>query len=144
MKSIRFARISTVLAGVLVYVGLTVPASAGTCHISLDRNSTQASGDCASVASGAGTWVFTYTVSGKVTSFGRHIKNNPGAGDICWQSSVKKPKSGGDTAPGIPSASTGVCGEDFTDTNGDPLTVFAFMQGGNDARVDLTVDFPNP
>ncbi len=144
MKSICVARASALLAGVLFCFGLTVPASAGTCHVSLDKNNTQGNGDCANVTSGAGTWVFTYTVSGKVTSFGRHIKNNPGAGDICWQSSIRKPKSGGDTAPGIPEASLGVCGEDFIDTNGDPLTVSAFLQGGSDAKVDLTVDYPDP
>jgi hypothetical protein len=142
MKSMRFAKVSGPLVGALFLLALADSAIAGTCHITLDKNNTQGNGDCGSVLSSAGTWVFTYTVSGKVTSFGRHIKNNPGAGDICWQSSNKKPKSGGDTAPGMPQATSGVCGEDFIDTNGDPLTVFAFIQGGSDARVDLTVDYP--
>jgi hypothetical protein len=143
MKFIRFAKLSTMLAGLLVF-GPSMPAKAGTCHITLTKNNDQGNGDCTNVASGAGTWVFTYTVTGKVTSFGRHIKNNPGAGDICWQSSTRKPKSGGDTAPGIPAASQGACGDEFTDTNGDPLTVFAFIQGSGDARIDITVDYPEP
>ena len=144
MATIRFAKTSTLLAGALFFLGVAFPARAGTCHIALDKNDTQGNGDCASVLSGAGTWVFTYTVSGKVTSFGRHIKNNPGAGDICWQSSIRKPKSGGDMVPGIPDARQGACGDDFIDTNGDPLTVFAFIQGGADAKVNLTVDYPDP
>jgi hypothetical protein len=144
MRLIRFTNLSAVLAAALFLFGLAFPVDAGTCHVTLTKNNDQGNGDCANVTSGAGTWVFTYTVSGKVTSFGRHIKNNPGAGDICWQSSIRKPKSGADTAPGIPAASLGVCGDDFTDTNGDPLTVFAFIQGGTDAKVDITVDYPDP
>ena len=144
MRTFRFTKLSTLLAGVLFVFGLAFPAKAGTCHVTLTKNNDQGNGDCADVASGAGTWVFTYTVTGKVTSFGRHIKNNPGAGDICWQSSIRKPKSGVDTASGIPAASQGVCGDEFTDTNGDPLTVSAFIQGGTDGKVVLTVDYPDP
>jgi hypothetical protein len=144
MKVIRVAKLSILLAVALFLFGLAFPAKAGTCHVTLDKNNTQGNGDCTNVSSGAGTWVFTYTVAGKVTSFGRHIKNNPGAGDICWLLAIKKPRSGTDTAPGIPAASQGVCGDDFTDTNGDPLTVSAFIQGGADAKVDITVDYPDP
>ncbi len=144
MKTIRVAKISILLAGAFLFLGVAFPARAGTCHVTLDKNNTQGNGDCANVTSGAGTWVFTYTVTGKVTSFGRHIKNNPGAGDICWQSGIRKPKSGGDTAPGIPAAAQSACGDEFTDTNGDPLTLSAFIQGGSDARVDITVDYPDP
>ncbi len=143
-RVVRLARIPALLTGILLFIGFALPAKAGTCHVTLDKNNTQGNGDCANVLSGAGTWVFTYTVTGKVTSFGRHIKNNPGAGDICWQSSIRKPKSGGDTAPGIPAASQDVCGDEFTDTNGDPLTLSAFIQGGTDAKVDITVDYPDP
>lgn len=144
MKTIRVAKISILLAGALLLLGVAFPARAGTCHVTLDKNNTQGNGDCANVPSGRGIWKFTYTVTGKVTSFGRHIKNNPGAGDICWHSEIRKPKTGWDESPSIEAATAALCGEDFFDTNGDPLTVFAFIQGGPNAKVDLTVDYPDP
>jgi hypothetical protein len=64
MKVIRVAKLSILLAVALFLFGLAFPAKAGTCHVTLDKNNTQGNGDCTNVSSGAGTWVFTYTVAG--------------------------------------------------------------------------------
>ena len=144
MKKVRLAGLSTPGIAIFLFLGFTGPANAGTCYVELTKSHMDDSGFC-NVLSGAGNWVFTYTVTGRVSSFGRHIKNNPGAGDICWQTSLRQPKSGMDIAPNIPSATEGVCGLDFTDTNGDPLTIFAFIQTGDaKAKVAIRVDYPDP
>src|ERR1700693_4697725 len=91
---IRLAAIPILVIGVLSFLGFTLPASAGTCSVTLTKAHPQDSGFC-QVISGEGFWTFTYTVSGNVNSLGLQIKNNPGAGSICWVGGgPRKPKTG--------------------------------------------------
>src|ERR1051325_2421526 len=81
------------------------------------------------VTSGAGDWFFVMNVAGKVSQLGRQIKNNPGAGDICWHSSILKlPATFSDTAPSMPAAVAYACSPvgapNYTDTNGAPLNLY--------------------
>lgn len=90
-----------------------------------------------------GTWMFSWKVSGNVTALGIQVKNNPGAGDICARSGFKHPVT--TTAgfnPQVPPSATNVCGTRWLDTNGPGLTVFANIQGGSNAVVDVTVTYP--
>ena len=96
------------------------------------------------VPSGAGNWTFVITVKGNVSALGIKIKNNPSAGDVCWSYYQKSPKSGSTLliSPPIDAASVGICGDQFPDINGDPLTVYAFTQGGKNADVKISVTYP--
>lgn len=93
------------------------------------------------VLSGAGNWTFVITVKGNVSTLGIKIKNNPSAGDVCWSYYQKSPKSGSTIAYAVPAASVGICGDQFADINGDPLTVYAYTQGGK-ADVKISVTYP--
>jgi hypothetical protein len=93
-----------------------------------------------------GVWTFEITVRGKVSALGIKIKNNPGAGDVCWSYYQKSPISGFTAVETefdkpIAAASEGICGSQFEDINGDPLTVYAYTQGGKSANVTIDV-FP--
>jgi hypothetical protein len=148
MRTIRLVKISTLLAGILVFLGFSLPAVAGTCSVTLTKAHPQDSAFC-QVISGEGFWTFTYTVSGNVNSLGLQIKNNPGAGSICWVGgSPRKPRTGDpliSTDPYlVPAAETGVCGFDFEDSNGDPLAVAAFIQTAPGGTLALTVTYPDP
>jgi hypothetical protein len=102
------------------------------------------------VTSGAGDWFFVVTVAGKVSQLGRQIKNNPGAGDICWHSSILKlPSTFSDTAPSIPTAAPYACSPvgapNYTDTNGAPLNLYTYIQTGDSkASVVIDVYYPVP
>lgn len=133
-------------AAILLFLGSTLPMSAGTCSVQLTKQHQQDSDFC-NVISGAGNWVFTIAVSGKVGALVFHIKNStPGAADLCWVTSLRQPKGNIVlvTDP-IPAAAPSVCGTDWPDTNGAPLSVFAFSQiGDRNAQVNITVDYPDP
>jgi hypothetical protein len=132
-------------ATVLVFLASTLPLSAGTCFIELTR--AHQTDDSCNVVSGAGSWVFTIAVSGKVGQLGFHIKNStPGAADLCWITSLRQPKGNIVlvTDP-IPAAATSVCGTEWPDTNGPPLSVHAYSQiGDRNARIGIQVDYPDP
>lgn len=98
------------------------------------------------VLSGPGDWTFVITVKGKVSALGIKIKNNPSAGDVCWSYYQKSPTSNTTMAFSIPAAIVGVCVDppQFPDINGDPLTVYAFTQGGKSADVTISVTYPDP
>jgi hypothetical protein len=134
------------VSAALLFLGSAVSATAGTCTTTLTKNHQEESGFC-NVLSGAGNWVFTIAVSGKVGALVFHIKNStPGAADLCWVTSLRQPKGNIVlvTDP-IPAAAPSVCGTDWPDTNGAPLSVFAFSQiGDRNARVDIQVDYPDP
>jgi hypothetical protein len=133
-------------AAILVFLGSTLPVTAGTCSVVLTKAHQQDFEFC-NVTSGPGNWVFTIAVSGKVGQLGFHIKNStPGAADLCWVTSLRQPKGNIVlvTDP-IPAAAPSVCGTDWPDTNGAPLSVFAFSQiGDRNAQVSITVDYPDP
>jgi hypothetical protein len=133
-------------AAILVFVGSSRPVLAGTCSVTLTKSHQGDSGFC-NVTSGAGNWVFTIAVSGKVGQLGFHIKNStPGAADLCWVTSLRQPKGNIVlvTDP-IPASAPSVCGTNWPDTNGAPLSVFAYSQiGDRNAQVSITVDYPDP
>jgi hypothetical protein len=145
MKRIRFAKISTLLAGIVAILGFAIPADAETFQVTLTKASPSKN---VSVCSGAGDWAFTYTVTGRVNLLGLAIKNNPSAGDFCWGTQKRKPKTGDPTitAEGIDAAAFEVCGPDppqFQDTNGVPLNLSAYLEGVTaGASVDVTVVYP--
>ena len=144
MKGIRFAKISTLLAGILVFLGFTVPADAGEVQVTLNKGNPQVNVD---VLSGAGDWVFSYTVTGRVSLLGLAIKNNSSAGDFCWGTQVRKPKGSDQeiTAQSIPEASLNACGVQFQDTNGIPLNLSAYVQGVDpNGSIVITVTYPDP
>lgn len=145
MKMIRFAKISILLGGILVFLGFTVPIGAQTLTpITLQLTKANPSVNVG-VCSGAGDWVFTYTVTGRVNLLGLAIKNNPSAGDFCWGTQVRKPKGIDQeiTAVGIRAAALNVCGVQFQDTNGVPLNLNAYLEGvALGGSVDITVDYP--
>ena len=105
--------------------------------------------DARNILSGEGYWNFEYTVVGNVSFLGLQIKNNPGAGDICFVIGFRQPRGTNvpfSTNPKVvEEAYTSACGTQFTDTNGPPLTLFAYIQTGDanpDAGVTLTVHYP--
>jgi hypothetical protein len=144
MKKIRSARISILLTGILVFLGSTLSMSAGTEVITLTKASPEA---YPAVTSGAGNWVYTITVTGKVSFLGLNIKNSaPGAADFCSHSALRQPKGSSVvvTDP-IPAAAPGACGTDWPDTNGIPLSLVAYIDTADrNARVDIRVDYPDP
>lgn len=149
MKMIRFAKISILLGGILVFLGFTVPIGAQTLTpITLQLTNANPSVKV-DVCSGAGDWSVSYFVTGRVNSLSFDIKNDGvGAADFCWGTSVRKPKSGiqkSETAENIPVAEPSACGEEFLpDQNGIPLSFKAYYQTGDaNAVVDITV-FPPP
>jgi uncharacterized membrane protein YphA (DoxX/SURF4 family) len=142
MKTIRLAKISTLLAGILFFLGFAFPAKADTFNVTLTKANPSVN---VGVCSGAGDWVFTYTVTGRVNLLGLAIKNNPSAGDFCWGTQVRKPKGTDQeiTAVGIPAAALNVCGVEFQDTNGVPLNLSAYIEGvAPGGSVDINVDYP--
>ena len=145
MKRIRSAKVSILLAGALLFFGFVLPTNAGTLPvITLTKANPQVNVD---VTSGAGDWVFTYVVTGKVSFLSLNIKNNPGAGDVCAHTDVRQPKKGlgSRTAENLPAAELNACGDQFQDTNGIPLNLQAFIQTADaNARVDITVVYPDP
>lgn len=143
MKKIRLAKVSTLLAGILFFLGFAVPADAGTCYTELKQDH-QRDNDFCNVISGEGDWVFIYTVTGRVNDFQLAIKNNTSAADFCWGFGKRKPTSGMVTAPNIPAATEGACGDQFPDTNGDPLTVTAVIVGDAKGKVTISVEYPDP
>ena len=144
MKRIPFPMVLTLLAGISVFTG-SAPVEAGTLPaITLTRANPQVNVD---VTSGAGDWVFTYYVTGKVSFLSFNIKDNPGAGDICSHTEIRQPKRGpgSRTADNVPVATLNACGGQFEDTNGPPLNLQAFIQTGDDnASVVVTVTYPDP
>lgn len=105
--------------------------------------------DARNILSGEGYWNFEYTVVGNVSFLGLQIKNNPGAGDICFVVGFRQPRGTNvpfSTNPKVvEEAYTSACGTQFMDTNGPPLTLFAYIQTGDanpDAGVTLTVHYP--
>jgi hypothetical protein len=144
MKTIRVANVSTLVAGVLLSVGLTVPAEAGEFQVTLNKANPLVHVD---VLSGAGDWDFSYTVTGKVSLLGLAIKNNPSAGDFCWGAQVRKPKGSNQeiTAQSIPEATLNACGVQFQDTNGIPLNLDAYVQGADpNGSIVISVAYPDP
>jgi hypothetical protein len=144
MKRIRFAKISTLLAGILIFLGFAVSADAGEFQVTLNKANPLMHVD---VLSGAGDWDFSYTVTGKVSLLGLAIKNNPSAGDFCWGTQVRKPKGSNQeiTAQSIPEAALNACGVQFQDTNGIPLNLDAYVQGADpNGSIVVTVTYPEP
>ena len=146
------------VAAILICLGYAAPAEAiqystFTCTLteanpqSTDTDPNPCTADARNIVSGEGPWMIGYTVIGKVSFLGLQIKNNPGAGDICFVSSDRLSKtkrtSGTFFAPVIEEAATSVCGTQFTDSNGPPLTLFAYIQTVDPgASVTLDVQYP--
>ena len=122
---------------------LAIPASAGTFHMSA-KGGTGISGIFQNVNSGPGNWTFVYTVKGQVSSLLIKIKNSTGASDNCWMYYTKHPTNGTQTAQDMPAATSGVCGPDWPDLNGDPLTVTVNVTGGSNSDVEIDVIYPDP
>ncbi len=144
MRSIRFAKLSTLLAATLIFLGFAVTADAGEIQVTLNKANQLVN---VNVLSGAGDWVFTYTVTGRVNLLGLAIKNNPSAGDFCWGTQVRKPKGSDQeiTAQSIPQAALNACGVQFQDTNGIPLSFNAYIQGVDPGgSIAIAVSYPDP
>lgn len=151
MRSIRSAGVAILVVGVLFCLGFSAPAQAqDPFTITLTKSSPQACGStgdtspACNVDSAAGGWSFSISVRGKVSFLGLQIKNNPGAGDICWHQSFRQPSGTFSvSASNIPAAATNACGDQYRDTNGEPLTVFAYIQTGDaNASVSIIVTYP--
>jgi hypothetical protein len=84
-------------------------------------------------------------VKGKVSFLGLNIKNNAGAGDICWHSGTRQPKGTFTilSAP-IPAADFNACGDEFTDPDVG-LNLHSYIQTG-DSKASVTIDvtYPDP
>ena len=171
MKPYKLSGVIVVVAAILVCLGFAAPAKAtdystftctlteanayspntspNPCTTTADR--TLSNGSTArNVLSGEGYWNFEYTVVGNVSFLGIQIKNNPGAGDICFVysdrlSKTKHTNVAFSTNPiVIEAAATSACGTQYTDTNGPPLTLFAYIQTGDpNASVTLDVHYPS-
>ena len=99
------------------------------------------------ILSAAGDWHFVVTVNGQTGSVGDvglSIRDsNPG--DFCFFWAKKRPTGTYFvTASAMPAATVDACGTQYPDTNGDPLVLLAFMQGGKKADVTITVMYPAP
>lgn len=141
---IRPAAIPVLVIGVLSFLGFALPANAGTLGpFRLTKASPSLNKD---VCSGAGTWTFSYTQTGKVSFLQLAVKNNPSAGDWCWVTSFRQPAAGTyplNTSP-IPAAQLNACGPQFTDNNGIPLDLsLTFTPADPKATVDVTVVYPD-
>ena len=147
-----------VVAAILVCLGFSAPAKAiqystFTCTLtranpqSTDTSPNPCTADAGNILSGEGPWTFEYTVVGEVSFLGLQIKNNPGAGDICFVIGFRQPTGTNiafSTSPKvIEEATTNACGPQFTDTNGPPLTLFAYIQTGVPGS-SLTLDVHYP
>ena len=142
MRTIRVAKIAILLAGILI-LGFGLPMSAQTFSVTLTKANPSVN---VGVCSGAGDWVFTYTVTGKANLLGLAIKNNPSAGDFCWGTQVRKPKGSDQEvmALSIPTAALNACGVQFQDSNGVPLNFNAYLEGvAPGGSVGITVDYPS-
>ena len=130
---------------VLSFLGFTTPADAGTLTFTLSKN---AATQYANVSSGAGVWMYTYTVRGKVSDLAIDIKNHvPGAADFCpgGHFNQRQPTSGThNTDLPIPAAVPQACGNTWFDP--DPaLGIVLYLQTGDSkAAVDVTVTYPDP
>jgi hypothetical protein len=129
-------------AAILLFLGSTLSMNAGTFAFTLTKNTPQASLE---VTSGAGNWVYTITVTGRVSFLSLNIKNSaPGAADICSHEGLRQPKGTivVVTDP-IPAAAPDACGTDWADTNGTPFSLVAFIETSDkNARADIRVDYP--
>lgn len=128
---------------ILVLLGTGTAQAPTVLHLSLVGSQAAIQDD---VLSAAGDWTFSVKVTGHVSALGLKIKNNPGAAGVCWSYYKKFPQSGTVVAVDIPKASLGACGSTnrWPDTNGDPLTVYAYTQGSSDADVEIDVIYPTP
>ena len=155
--ALRIVLILLGITGALYSPGFCATAQAQSCS-SLDQKCTTVlttltkanqQENSPDIYSAAGAWEITITVTGRVSSFGFNIKNNPGAGDICFHWGQRNPATGTSTISTspyvVPAATTGACGNQFKDTNGDPLTLFVNIQTGDSkAAVDVKVTYFNP
>jgi hypothetical protein len=150
MRGVLVPRIAFLVVVVLSCLGFSPPAQAQSFTITLTQSSPRvcnSTGDTSppcNVDSAAGDWSFSVMVKGKVSFLGLQIKNNPGAGDICWVYGKRHPSGNFVvTASAIPTAATNVCGNKFIDSNGEPLALFAYIQTGDaSAKVTITVTYP--
>ena len=143
MKKIRLAKVSTLLTGSLLFLSLTLPASAGTFSSTLTKITPQAD---VPVTSGYGNWTFTYTVKGRVSFLSMNIKNHaPGAADFCWHSGLRQPSGTNTvTTDPIPAAGVQACGRNWFDPD-DQLWSVAYIDTADPkASVDVTVVYPDP
>ena len=141
----------SVLAGLLAsfVLGFAPSAQAGTFHVTLTYDpsgTSHTSSSVTNVTSGAGIWTFSVKVTGKVSQFGRQIKDNsPGAGDICWGSSIRQPKgSWTDVSTFIAASAPDACGTQWPDPDAT-LAFYTYMQTSDpNAKVDIDVVYPDP
>jgi hypothetical protein len=150
MRKVLLPSVSVLVVAVLFCLGFSPPAQAQSFTITLTEssprvcNSTGDTSPVCNIDSAAGTWSFSAVVTGKVSFLGLQIKNNPGPGDICDVYGKHQPKGNiMVTFSGVPAAAMNVCGNRFTDTNGEPLALFAYIQTADpSASVTITVTYP--
>ncbi|MGH9863271.1 MAG: hypothetical protein ACRD35_07585 [Candidatus Acidiferrales bacterium] len=118
-------------------------AQAGTFRVTLSKGTPQV--DTTGIVSGAGQWIFTVAVTGKVSYLVLNIKNNAGAGDVCWHSSTRQPKGTFTVVSSpVPAADFQTCGNRFADPDLG-LNLQSYIQTGDrNAVVTIDVTYPDP
>jgi hypothetical protein len=143
MKRRFWLAIPLLAMAVILYLGFTASAQAGTLSVTLSKATPSLYTD---VTSGDGPWSFMVTVTGRVDYLQIHIKNNPGPGDICFHYAVSKPRSRTFSfqTPPIPEAKVNACGSQYPDTNGEPLSLFTYIKTPDaNAQVVISVMYPD-
>ena len=142
MKNVYKAARQLFAISALTFVGFAVPANAGTFSFTLTKNAAYANH---SVLSGAGVWMYTYAVRGKVTNLQINIKNYaPGAADFCSNFDQRQPISGTHNTNLIPAADYQACGTQWVDPDRELWMVAYLHTADSKAVVDVTVTYPDP